>query len=284
MADAAATASLGDALQGATDALRAAGCHSPRLDAEVLLCEATGWDRTRILAEPELRLPVGASREFAAMVRRRVRREPVAYIIGRKAFRRIELLVDRRVLVPRPETELLVEVALEVADGEQPSVIDVGTGSGAVALAVADEIAGAGVTAIDTSMDALRVAQANADRLGLADRVQVVSAGASSLPGGHFDLLLANLPYVSELEWQGLPAEIREHEPREALVPGPTGLERIEELLATISSLDRRPGAVALEVGASQGSEVERLVSEAGYAKVETRKDLAGLDRVVLGR
>jgi release factor glutamine methyltransferase len=279
-----ATASLGDALQGATDALTAAGCHSPRLDAEVLLCEATGWDRTRILAEPELRLPVGASREFAAMVRRRVRREPVAYIIGRKGFRRIELLVDRRVLIPRPETELLVEVALEVADSGEPRVIDVGTGSGAVALAVADEIAGARVTAIDTSMDALRVAQANADRLGLSDRVEVTSAGASSLPDGPFDLLLANLPYVSELEWQGLAAEIREHEPRDALVPGPTGIELIEELLRAIASLDPRPGAVALEIGASQSSEVERLVREAGYAKVETRADLAGLDRVVLGR
>ena len=286
MADPArATASVADALQGATDALTAAGCHSPRLDAEVLLCEATGWDRTRILAETDLRLPVGASREFAAMVRRRVRREPVAYIVGRKGFRRLELLVDRRVLTPRPETELLVDVALEVTGEDSTlSVLDVGTGSGAVALAVADEVAGARVTAIDTSMDALRVAQANADRLGLSDRVEVVSAGVASLPDGPFDLLLANLPYVSELEWEGLAAEIREHEPREALVAGPTGIELIEELLGAIASLERRPGAVALEIGASQGSEVERLVRHAGYGRVETRADLAGLDRVVLGR
>jgi len=286
MADpATATASVGDALQGATDALAAAGCHSARLDAEVLLCEAAGWDRTRILAEPDLRLPVGASREFAAMVRRRVRREPVAYIIGRKGFRRLELLVDRRVLIPRPETELLVEVALEVTGSDsKPTVIDVGTGSGAVALAVADEIPAATVTGVDTSIGALGLAQSNADRLGLSDRVQIVSAGVASLPDGPVDLLLANLPYVSELEWEGLAPEIREYEPREALVPGPTGLELIEELLGTIASLDRPPGAVALEIGASQATEVARLVREAGYGKVETRADLAGLDRLVLGR
>ena len=120
-----ARSTAGEALEAATDAIAAAGSDSARFDAELLLSEATGWERARINAEPELRLPVGASREFAAMVRRRVRREPVAYILGRKGFRRIELLVDRRVLIPRPETEMLVEVALEMGARE---VIDVGTG------------------------------------------------------------------------------------------------------------------------------------------------------------
>ena len=114
------------------DALDAAGCETARLDAELLLSQATGWDRARLAAEPEARLPVGASREFAEMVRRRVRREQIAYILGRKGFRRIELLVDRRVLIPRPETELLVEVAVELGARE---ILDVGTGSGAIALA-----------------------------------------------------------------------------------------------------------------------------------------------------
>jgi release factor glutamine methyltransferase len=229
-----------------------------------------------------MRLPVGASREFAAMVRRRARREPVAYILGRKGFRRIELLVDRRVLIPRPETELLVEVAVEAG---ATSVIDVGTGSGAIALAVADELPAARAFAIDTSMDALRVAQVNTDRLGLADRVDVVNRGVASLAStGPCDLLLANLPYVAEGEWDGLAPEIRQYEPREAVVAGPTGLEAIEGLLDSLAGLEWRPTTVALEIGAGQAAAVSELVRGAGYGEVEVRQDLAGLDRVVVGR
>jgi release factor glutamine methyltransferase len=220
------------------------------------------------------------------MVRRRVRREPVAYILGRKGFRRIELLVDRRVLIPRPETELLVDLAVELGSSR---VLDVGTGSGAIALAVADEIAGARVTAVDTSFDAVRVAQANTERLGLTGRVDVLLRGPSSLkgaePDGHpFDLLLANLPYVSEDEWEDLATEIREYEPREALVAGPTGLEAIEALAEELFGLAPRPKVVALEVGAGQAEEVSDLIKAAGYEKVETRPDLAGHDRLVIGR
>jgi release factor glutamine methyltransferase len=256
------------------------------LDAELLLAEATGWDRARIASDPDSRLPVGASREFAAMVRRRLRREPLAYIIGRKGFRRIELVVERRALIPRSETELLVEVALELRPGR---VLDVGTGCGAIALAVADELPEAQVVAIDISMDALRVAQANTDRLGLGDRVDVVSRGVNSLAGAEpdgrpADLLLANLPYVSEAEWDGLAPEIREYEPREALVAGPTGLEAIEALLAEVAELSPRPGAVALEVGAGQADAVAELVGAAGFSEVQRRPDIAGIERVVVGR
>jgi release factor glutamine methyltransferase len=277
---------VGDALEGAIDALAAAGCETARLDAELLLAQATGWDRAKLTAEPDARLPVGASRAFAEMVRRRVRREPVAYILGRKGFRRIELLVDRRVLIPRPETELLVELALEAAPTE---VLDVGTGSGAIALAVADELEDARVTAIDTSFNAVRVAKANTERLGLTDRVDVVLRGPSSLTGGEpddraFDLLVANLPYVSEDEWQDLAPEIREYEPREALVAGQTGLEAIEALAEELLDLAPRPRVVALEIGAGQAELVSKLVRAAGYTDVEVRSDLAGHDRVVIGR
>jgi release factor glutamine methyltransferase len=276
-----ATTSVSDALGAATDAIVAAGSDTARLDAELLLCEATGWDRAQVAAEPALRLPVGASRVFAAMVRRRIRREPVAYILGRKGFRRLELLVDRRVLIPRPETELLVEVALELGP---EAVIDVGTGSGAIALAIADELPDVRVTGIDTSLDALRVAQANCDRLGLADRVDLVSGGVSSLPDGRFDLLVANLPYVSDGEWGSLQPEIREYEPREALVAGPTGLEAIEALLVDLGGRDPKVGAIALEVGVAQADSTAALMRAAGYEKVETRDDLAGIARVVVGR
>lgn len=275
-----------DALQASIDALAAAGCETARLDAELLLAQATGWDRAELAAEPDARLPVGASREFAEMVRRRVRREPVAYILGRKGFRRIELLVDRRVLIPRPETELLVELALEATPMK---VLDVGTGSGAIALAVADELEDARVTAIDTSFNAVRVAKANTERLGLTDRVDVVLRGPSSLTGAEpddraFELLLANLPYVSEDEWGDLAPEIREYEPREALVAGQSGLEAIEALAEELLGLAPRPRVVALEIGAEQADEVSKLISAAGYTEIEVRSDLAGHDRVVIGR
>jgi release factor glutamine methyltransferase len=275
-----------DALEAAVDALDAAGCETARLDAELLLGQATGWERAQLAAEPDARLPVGASREFGEMVRRRVRREPVAYILGRKGFRRIELLVDRRVLIPRPETETLVELALEVAPAR---VLDVGTGSGAIALAVADELEDARVTAIDTSFNAVRVAQANADRLGLTDRVEVVLRGPSSLRGAapdesSFDLLLANLPYVTEEEWEDLSPEIREYEPREALVAGQTGLEAIEALAGELLGLAPRPAVVALEIGASQAEAVSDLIRAAGYGEVEIRSDLGGHDRMIVAR
>jgi release factor glutamine methyltransferase len=281
----AAGSSVGDALGAATDAISAAGSATARLDAELLLAEATGWDRARLAAEPEAKLPAGASRAFAAMVRRRIRREPVAYIIGRKGFRRIELVVDRRVLIPRPETELLVEVALALDPGR---VLDVGTGSGAIALAIADELPRAQIDATDPSAAAIQVARANIQRLGLGDRVR---CGEGILPRSDgadgpalYDLVVANLPYVSEGEWGNLAPEIRDHEPREALVPGPTGLEAIGELLGGLEQLPERPGAIALEVGEGQAPEVIELVHGAGFSEVEARPDLAGIDRVVVGR
>ena len=278
-------ATVREALAAAVDAIEAAGCETARLDAELLLAEATRWDRARIAAEPDLRLPVGASREFAEMVRRRVRREPVAYILGRKGFRRIELLVDRRVLIPRPETELIVDVAVELGPR---SAIDVGTGSGAIALAIADEVPGARVVAVDVSLDAVRVAQSNAERLAIDDRVDAVVRGVGSLRGAEpdgrpFDLLVANLPYVTEGEWEGLAPEIREYEPREALVAGPTGIEAIEALVDELSRMES-PAAVALEVGAGQAGRVAQLLGAAGYDRIEARQDLAGIERVVLAR
>jgi release factor glutamine methyltransferase len=263
------------------DALRAAGVEQPRLDAELLLMEATGWSRERIAAEPEALVPAAGGRSFAAMVRRRLEREPVAYILGRKGFRRIELEVDSRVLIPRPETELLVEVALEL---EPRRVLDVGTGSGAVALAIADELPDAQVVATDSSADALAVARENARRLGLTDRVRIEPGSVGA--GEGFDLVVANLPYVSESEWGALAPEIARHEPRRALVAGPTGLEAIEALL---EALDPRVGrspysAVALEVGAGQAEQVEVLMRGIGLDRVDRRRDLAGIERVVLGR
>ena len=263
-----------DALAAATDALTAARVDSPRLDAELLLSEASGLEREVLAADPERSLGAGVARAYGTMVRRRIAREPLAYIVGRKGFRRIELAVDRRALIPRPETELLVEVALE---SRPRAVLDIGTGSGAVALAVADELPDSHVTATDTSPDALALARENAQRLGLVARIRFEQG---TVPAGmRFDLALANLPYVRENEWKTLPPEINRYEPREALVAGPDGLAAIRSLLATPPGCD----TIALEVGAGQAAEVEQMVKQAGFKEAKRRKDLAGIERVVIG-
>jgi len=269
-------ASIREALGGATGALAAAGVDSPRLDAELMLCEATGWDRVRLAAEPEAGVAADAARRFGELVRRRLRREPLAYILGRKGFRSIELSVDPRVLIPRPETELLVELALELSPR---SVLEVGTGSGAVALAIAAELPGCAVTATDTSAAALEVARANAARLGLAERVELVEAMLPSR-SDRFDLLVANLPYVGEAEWGELEPEVTEWEPREALLAGRDGLD---VLRAAVPAAAGAAPVAAFEVGAGQAPAVAELLFEAGFGAVATRADLAGIPRVVVG-
>ena len=273
-----------EALGAAIDALAAAGVDEPRLDAELLLGEAMGCERTALTADGGAEVPAPAARRFGEMVRRRLRREPVAYILGRKGFRNLELAVDRRVLVPRPETELLVELALEL---RPTRVLDVGTGSGAIALAVADELPECEVTATDTSPGALEVARGNAERLGLADRVRFVEG---TLPeGDRFDLVLANLPYVAERDWPSLQPEVTQWEPREALLAGPDGLDVYRAFIPECSLLFfriavQKKGALAVEVGEGQASAVAELFREAGFGEVETRRDLAGIERVVFGR
>jgi release factor glutamine methyltransferase len=286
-------AGIADALAAATDALAAAGVPGARLDAELLLVAASGRGRANLIADPGAGIDAPTARRFGELVRRRLRREPLAYIVGTKGFRRIELAVDRRVLVPRPETELLVEVALERRPGR---VLDVGTGSGAIALAVADELPEAEVVATDTSPGALEVARANAARLGLAGRVRFE---AGTVPAGEaFDLVLANLPYVAERDWAGLEPEVTQWEPREALLAGPDGLDAYRELLAPLDAgpaeclrptfsdapeaLDAA-AAIAVEVGAGQALEVAELIRDAGFGEVEVREDLAGIERVVVG-
>ena len=267
-----------EALGAASDALAAAGVEDARLDAELLLAEATGWDRARLAAGPEAQVDAGAARRFGEMVRRRVRREPVAYILGHKGFRGLELAVDGRALIPRPETELLVEIALEL---EPSTALDVGTGSGAVALAVADELPGCEVTGTDTSTAALDLARENAERLGINGRVRFERGTVPE--GRRFELVLANLPYVREDEWAALAPEITRYEPREALVGGADGVEAIASTVpATAAALE--PGAsLALEVGAGQAGPVAELLLDLGFGRVEGRQDLAGIPRVVLG-
>lgn len=257
-----------EALDAAVPALAAAGCDSPRLDAELLIADVLRVDRARLVTDPDLAISGAQARVIGDSIRRRVQREPVAYIVGRRGFRRLELAVDRRVLIPRPETELLVEVALELPQGAR--VHEVGTGSGAVALALLDERPDLVVTASDLSAAAVEVARANAARLGLSLEVAV----RDGLAGGDYDLVVANLPYVREDDWSALQPEIVRYEPREALVSGADGLDAIRALVTQAS-----PGTrLALEHGSEQGASVRGLLEGA-----ETRRDLAGHDRVTLG-
>jgi release factor glutamine methyltransferase len=268
-----------EALDGAITAIAAAGCESPRLDGELLLAHVLGVARERLLLDSELVVAGPAVRALQDAVRRRaVEREPLAYIVGRRGFRRLALAVDRRALVPRPETELLVERALALRRGV--SVLDVGTGSGAVALALKDERPDLAVSASDISADALELARANGLRLGL----QVRWLQADLLQGlpDEFDAMLANLPYVPDAERSALAPEITRHEPPHALFAGPDGLSLIRRLLAQLG--DRpRVRMVALEVGAGQAPAVGELTRAAGFAAVSTEHDLAGVERIVVG-
>jgi release factor glutamine methyltransferase len=264
--------SVRDALDSAQVPLTAAGCESPRLDAEVLLAHVLGVDRGRLVMEPERTLEPGQARAYQDLVRRRREREPVAYIVGTKGFRHIELAVDPRVLVPRPETELLVEAALDLPQGAR--VVDVGTGSGAVALALKHERPDLEVLATDESAGALDVARANAERLGL----EVAFHEGDLLAGieGRIDAVVSNPPYVAEHERAALPPDVGAHEPDGALFAGEDGLDVVRRLVAAVAGVPW----VALEVGAGQAGAVAALFD----GETEVLRDLAGIERVVVGR
>jgi release factor glutamine methyltransferase len=263
---------IADALRDATSALATAGCDTPRLDAELLLASVLEAGRERLVVDaPEPLHPEVLSR-FDALVARRVAREPVAYILGYKDFRRIRLAVDRRVLIPRPETELLVEVGLSLPPGAR--VVDVGTGSGSVALALKDERPDLVVVGTDVSADALVVARENASRLGLD--VEFILADLLDGVDGPFDAVLANLPYVAEAV--ELDPEIAVYEPACAVFSGPDGLDLVRRLLPMVSEVP----LVALEVGLPEW--VASLAREAGFGSVSILHDLAGYERVVVAR
>jgi release factor glutamine methyltransferase len=263
-----------DALDSAVVAIAASGSPTARLDAELLLAAALGVSRSALWTS-DLMVSGPAVRTFRDLVQRRsAGREPVAYLLGTKGFRHIDLLVDARVLIPRPETELLVEVGLELPHGAR--VVDVGTGSGAVALALKQERPDLDVLATDVSGDALDVARANAARLGL----DVAFARGDLLDAveGDVDAVLSNPPYVAE--GADLPPDVARHEPPGALFAGEDGLDVVRRLVPQAAG---RARLVALEVGAGQAGEVAALLRQAGMGAVEVRPDLAGIERVVVG-
>ena len=266
--------SVRDALDSAVIAFGAAGCETPRLDAEVLLADVLGVDRAALIAHPGRELDPDQARAFQDAARRRSRREPVAYIVGRRGFRRLDLALDSRVLVPRPETEHLVEAALELPEGA--TVVDVGTGSGAVALALKDERPDLTVIGTDVSPEALAVARDNARRLGLD-----VEWRAGDLLAGveHADAVVSTPPYIAV--GARVPAELG-FEPVRALLAGETGMEVYDRLIPAAAATGA--AFAAFEVGDGQAAAVAERLAAAGFTTVATIADLAGIDRVVAGR
>jgi release factor glutamine methyltransferase len=270
-------ASVREALDSAVVAITAAGSDTPRLDAELLLAHALGVSRATVVTDSRREVSGPAVRAFQEAVRRRsAGREPVAYIVGSRGFRHLELAVDPRVLIPRPETELLVEIGLDLPAGAR--VADVGTGSGAIALALKHERPDLDVVATDASLDALAVARANAAQLGL----DVEFLHGDLLAGaGAVDAVLSNPPYVSEAEHATLAPEITRHEPPGALIAGADGLEVIRRLVPAAAVAGA--ALLAIEVGHGQAGRVTTVFGAAGFRRVTARRDLARIERVVVG-
>jgi release factor glutamine methyltransferase len=280
---------------------RLAGTDEPDWAAKMLLAHVPGCTLSELFMYPERRLCEAEAAAYRSLVERRTRHEPVAYLVGRRGFLDLDLLVDSRVLIPRPETELLVERALCLARRwTRPRIADVGTGSGAIAIGLAvalpqgklpqaelpqAELLQAAIYALDSSPGALEVARKNADRNGVAGRITFLEGDLlAPLPAERtaVDLIVANLPYVAEDEYASLPPGIRLYEPRAALVAGPDGLDAIRRLLRTAPPYLNPGGAILLEIGAAQGDAVSALAADAfPGARIEVIADYGGRDRVV---
>jgi release factor glutamine methyltransferase len=279
---------VNQALDLAVSRLRAGGVGHPPLDAAILLRHVLGWDRAAILTRGRDRLSPGDAARFLSLVTARAGRRPLQHLTGTQAFWRHEFLVGPAVLIPRPETEVLVEASLGLIETmTAPRVIDVGTGSGCIALSLAAERPDANVVATDVSADALAIARENASRLDVAGRVRFVcgdllDAFRSRSGAPPFDLVLSNPPYVHDSEWRDLAPEVRDHDPRSALVP-PDGVEALYgRLLAGAARVLRPGGTVAVEVGAGQFAAVLAQATAAGFHDARALRDLQQIPRVIV--
>lgn len=262
--------------------LQRAGVDTPRLDAELLLADLLGVGRAYLYAHPEEEVAAHILQEWQKRLERRARREPLAYILGKAGFYGLEFVVTPDVLVPRPETEVLVEAAL----ARQPATMaDIGTGSGCIAVAVAVNLPQAQVWATDISEAALRVARENAERHGVAERIHFVQGDLlQPLAGMRFDVIASNPPYVAESERLSLQPEVRDWEPPHALFTGSDPLQFHRRLAAEVRFHLHEGGWLMMEVGMGQAEAVATLFEEAGYQQVRILNDLAGIGRVVEGR
>jgi release factor glutamine methyltransferase len=275
-------------LSWATDDFRRRGNKTARLDAELLLGEALGFDRIKLIVEAERPLAEGELGRYRELIKRRRNGEPIAYILGRREFFALPFRVDRRVLIPRPDTEVLVETALSGTRDRHlyGRLLDLCTGSGCVAIAFAKDRPTWRVTAVDLSPEAAALARENARRAGVVHNVGVLEGDLfAPLPeGAQFELITANPPYIPSGDISGLDVDVRDFEPRLALDGGQDGLTVIRRLLSDAPRYLVPGGLIALEVGFDQAALVAPLFQEAGFVEVARAKDLAGVERVVSGR
>jgi release factor glutamine methyltransferase len=265
--------------------LDSAGVPEARRDASSLLSFVLGKDRTFLISHAEDIVDDGSVDQLREFVERRAAGEPLQYITGVQDFYGREFRVTPDVLIPRPETELLVEAALEVTKADRAFVCDVGTGSGCIAVTLLCEMAGARVVAVDKSAAALEVAKINAAKHSVADRAEfVVSDCFDALDARQFDLIISNPPYVSESALNGLQREVRDHEPRVALSPGPDGLSVIRRLLTEAPAYLKPNGHLLMEIGFDQGEKVRNLINESRWSLLEVRPDLQCIPRIVVLR
>ena len=276
----ASSATVGDVVRRTAAGLDADGVLTARIDAELLVAHVLGLSRSDLVVEHRREVSRAEQERVAELAARRAAREPLQYIVGEWGFRRLTLIVDDRALIPRPETETVVERCLELlCDADAPLVLDVGTGSGAIALSIADEHPGARVTGIDVSDEALSLARENAARTGLA--VDFVRHDMlHGLPGAGWDLVVSNPPYVRPEEAPGLAPEVVDWEPHVALFGG----GHTETLVRAAADALAPGGALVLESYDERARAVAELLEHSGFTKILVTKDLAGRDRVVEGR
>ena len=277
-----------DILNESTKALEAADIPSARLDAEVLLSFCLGCDRLEFYKNPDMTISETQLAAFRNLIARRLQWEPVAYITGRKEFWSFALEVNNSVLIPRPDTEIIVEEALNIyrkIDSSEIKILDIGTGSGAIALALALEITGAKVVATDISIAALNLAQKNAATLGLKEKIDFRQGNLFEPVDGLFDIIVSNPPYISAQDYEKLPAGVKDYEPQDALWPGKSGLEFYEKLIYQAAGFLQKNGWLLLEIGAKQEAGVRGIMEASGfYDSIEMRRDYAGLPRVIKAR
>ena len=275
---------LAQALHEATEALRAAGIEDARLEAEILLRHTLHLDRAHLYARLQGDLSAAGQAAFHSLLARRLAREPTAYIVGQREFYGLDLETTPAALIPRPETELLVEETIARADRfERPLIVDVGMGNGAIAVALAVHLPQAALVAIDLSREALALAIRNARRHGVEGRTSFLQADLLAPLAQTVDIIVANLPYVSSGDWEALSPEIREHEPRTALDGGPDGLREIERLLGQAPSCLGPGGSLLVELDPPQAAPALALASRRfPGAAARILPDAAGLDRLLV--
>lgn len=276
---------IGKILKWTEEYFAKAGLDTPRLDAEVLLCHVLHKERIHLYVHFDQPLSKEELAQFKAYIKERVQHKPVAYIVGYKDFMGLEFKVTADTLIPRPDTEILVEAVISrLKTGDDTGIIaDIGTGTGAICLSLLNYLTSLRAVTVDISTKALAVAKENAQRLGLADRIEFYQGDLlEPIKDGQFTAIVSNPPYIPEGDIAALAADVKDYEPISALVAGPDGLDCYRRLVAEAGALLRAGGFLAMEIGINQREPLEQLAQGMGWGKVEVIKDLAGIDRVLI--